>query len=97
MKLETVIYILLAVAIGVGCLLLGKLMFETKPDNSRLDSLKVSIQRNEMLIKELNDKIINNESGVEVHRHYYLQKREEIAKQKSNEDYNQIKRFLDTL
>lgn len=96
MKLETVIYILLAVAIGVGCLLLGKLMFETKPDNSRLDSLKVSIQRNEMLIREIDKKININESGVEVHKYYYLNKKEEIKKQNVTQDYKDIINYLDT-
>ena len=96
MKLETIIYILIAVAIGVGCLLLGKLMFETKPDNSRLDSLQVSVKRNEELIREIDKKININEAGVEVHRYYYLQKKEEIKQQNVSKDYKDIINYLDT-
>ncbi len=97
MKLETIIYIFIAVAIAIGAFLLGKLIFDKPIDYSRIDSLSAGIKRNNELIESLNRDLQNNETGVEVHRHYYLQKREEIAKQKSNEDYNQIKRFLDTL
>lgn len=96
MKLETVIYIIIAVIIGVGCLLLGKLIFETKPDTSQFDSLKVSIMRNEELIKELDKKITVNEKGVEVHRYYYQTKKEEIKKQNVTQDYKDIINYLDT-
>ena len=98
MELKTILFIFIAVAIAIGCLLLGKVIFETKPIdyNAKLDSLIQSSNENKEKIRELELQLQNNETGIEVHKYYYEQKKDEIKKQSSNNDYKDVINYLDT-